>query len=70
MRVYCEIKPEKFATHMEFVEGNVTPRGILVHNSLVSPDAVHCYVHFFSVRLGRFHGSENLGFDRLGYGTA
>jgi hypothetical protein len=46
MRVYCEIKLEIFATHMEFVEGSVTPRGVLVHNSLVSPDTVHFYVHF------------------------
>ena len=46
MRVYCEIKPEKFATRMEFVEGSVTPRGVLVHNSLVSPDTLHCYVRF------------------------
>jgi len=47
MHVYCEIKPEKFATHMEFVEGSITPRGVLAHSSLVSPDTVHCYVHFF-----------------------
>ena len=47
MQVYCEIKPEKIASHMEFVEGSITPRGVLVHSSLVSSDTVHCYVHFF-----------------------
>jgi hypothetical protein len=46
MRVYCEIKSEEFATHAEFVEGSVTPGGVLVHNSLVSPDTVHWCVHF------------------------
>lgn len=46
MRVYCEIKPEKFATHVEFVEGSVTPGCVLVHNSLVPPGTVHCFVRF------------------------
>jgi len=40
------MKPEIFAIHMEFVEGSVTLRGVLVHNSLVSPDTGHCCVHF------------------------
>jgi hypothetical protein len=54
MRVYCETKPEKFATRMEFVEVSVTPRGVLVHNSSVSPDTVHCYVHFLVSELKDF----------------
>ena len=54
VRVYCEIKPEKFATHMEFTGGSITPRGVLVRNSPVSPDTVRCYVHFLVWHLKDF----------------